>query len=195
MAYGFGPKLATELVKVECTTSLGSIQERAGMRNIVPHAPEDLSVSYREVCLRDYRHNTCFQAPQPPHPRASLRCASCLVGTLDAIDAETKLLATNMVALDYHLNQFYIDLFLEWGLMESLEEHAVQAMQGGKNIKDNNKEWWIYSSMGHAFGKEILYPLDCGDEIVVARCAKFMAEYFNNIPPDSYMWFTPKCEE
>jgi hypothetical protein len=109
---------------------------------------------------------------------------------LDAIDLDIQLLATNMVALGQVLNQFYIDLILEWGLMERVEEHALEAMQGGSNCK----EWWMYNTMGHAFGKEILHPLDCGDGPVVAKCVKFMVEYFNSIPPDSYMWFTPQCE-
>jgi hypothetical protein len=184
IAFGLDPKWATELVNNGCAA-----QEWSDHCYLVPncYAPEDLSVSYREVCMHDYRYNAFVQAPQPPYRRASIKFAGRLVDTLDAIDSDTPLLATNIVALGHYLNQFYIDLFVEWGLMERVEEHAMDAMQGGIN----SKEWWMYNIMGHVFGQEILHPLDCGDELVTKRCARFMVEYFNNIPEDGYMWFTP----
>lgn len=52
-----------------------------------------------------------------------------------------------------------------------------------------------YQCMAHLFAEMLLRKLDAGDDDMADKCSIFMEMFFNNVNPDTVMWFTPIAEE
>lgn len=83
-------------------------------RKLTPISLEVLSKSFRRICLRDFsgvvdKYHNAQQKQQYKHTdiyKHSVRVND----TLDAMESDERLLATNLICLGFYLNQFYISL-------------------------------------------------------------------------------------
>jgi hypothetical protein len=124
------------------------------------------------------------------------------------------LLATNLIAMGYFMNQFFLSLFNVWGWTEPVNQMAHTLMSQRKKQPQrrqqqqqrssslvsgtNNVSWkdceenMKYQCMAHVFGENVMGPIDAGNQLVASRCAEFMTIFFKQIQVDTIMWFTPR---
>lgn len=132
IAYGMKPEVAQRLS--EATRSrlgTGSFDRIAtddilrtrtvdSTRQMTGITPEDLSTSYRRICLHDFsdvedRYHSDGQRHEGKHPTLYDHAVR-VNDSLDAMYAEQRLLATNLTSLGDFLDQFFFSLFnvMEW---------------------------------------------------------------------------------
>jgi hypothetical protein len=176
-------------------------------RRMTPIELQHLSKSFRRICLRDFsgtveKCNATETKRRQQHDH-TFRLEMSVNDTLEAMDEDERLLGTNLICLGFYLNQFYISLFNVMGwmsLVDAIVSEAPTEMKQGRRTdfrkvgphsweaSDDNMK---YQSMSHIFADRVMGALDEGDFMVAARCAEFMKEYYNHIPPERIMWFTP----
>jgi hypothetical protein len=211
IAFGMKANLAAQMQNNSSVRYNGRISDPN--RKMTPIALECLSKSFRRICRRDVSglvdnyHSASIRPAKGHKFTAVYKHAVRVNDTLDAMTEDGRLLATNFVSLSYYLNQFYISLLNVWGFMPLVEKFVSEASpetkQGrrtdfrsvGPNSWEASDENMKYQAMSHVFSTLILQPLDAGDELVASRCAEFMETFFNKIPPQRVMWFTPVTEE
>ena len=181
------------------------LQETA--RRMTPIEPDKLSRSFRRIMNRDFSdvvdkyHTTAKQKADPLYDHA-VRCND----TLDAIYDEQPYLAMNMTALGAHLNSFIDQFFYHYWKSEiqTIVRTTPDDVRFGRRTDGRRvgRHSWETSdanlerlAMVYILANEILGRLDFLDlsrpDPVIVQAMAAMTHFFEQLPPDVIMYFTP----
>jgi hypothetical protein len=193
---------------------------RLTYRDMTPINPEDIAECFRRVCLHDFsgiedRYHTETQRREN---KDSLfyELAVRSNATMDSMENEQRILASNFIVIGSKLNEFVVKLFevLEWtSQIEQTIAETPNSVKAGRRVNgtsvhpnsweasDTNLRRFIMVTL---LAEQLLGPLDAAtsmDEMAytnpdrsIFRAAAFMT-YLDQISPKDVLFFTPVAYE
>jgi hypothetical protein len=175
------------------------------LRALIPILPQSFMRSYRKLCLRDYTDET-----DKYHSDEENNDWERLYDTLYAIEDDEPLLAFHWTSIGYYLNDAYVKLFDQGGLLSgmntSIEDTLDQVRMGRGKVRRNrdlavsSADSWIesdeilkYQAFSHilaVFFAKLDAKLDkAGAGIMAVTAAVFMKNYFLHLQVNKIQWF------
>ena len=202
------------------STKFTSVQPpRVEYRDMTPINPEDIATCFRHVCLHDFagiedKYHTDLQR-QRAEGSVVYELAVRANATMDTMENEQRILASNFIMIGHILNSFIVELFnvLEWTLsIEQMVAETPNSIKAGRRVNGSSvhpNSWeasdtnFRRDAMVTLLVERLLGPLDIvptPDALVnfnpdrsLPRTAACLFAYFNKFDPGSseVLFFSP----
>ena len=187
---------------------------RLTYRDMTPIKAEDIAKSYRRVCLHDFEGvEDQYHADAQRERNKGSQVYEFAVrsnDTMDSMESEQQMLASNFAAIGSNLNHFFVTLFdvLKWtSQIDQIIAATADSIKAGRRVNGTSvhPQSWEASdtnmrryNMATLLAEQLLGPLDVVfDEIqfqsrsIITRTIFFLQFFFEKISPNEVQFFTP----